>query len=181
MKPRTRSFALVLAGLALSASAAPGVIQGRVVDDQTRSGVEGAFVYARWIRYGPDGFAGKDSCRQASVVKTDAGGAYSIPSGPWGTKVSVQAYKPGLEELAATDAAGGGKLHRMTRLSSPKRRQLDLIAMGGLFGCRIPDAPQVLTPLYQTAEDEAMRLGLSANLMQMLKLLDSTVVRKGGP
>jgi hypothetical protein len=174
MKPRNLLFSTILyLGLSMPSTALPASIEGRVINHETTAGIEGAFVYVRWIHHGSDGLGSRTSCAQMTVVTTDANGAYSFPSGPWGTDPSIQVYKPGFEDLVnlVTDAPGGGEIHRLVPLSSPSKREDDFVAIRALVLCRIPRVAEVLTPLYQAADDDAAKLGLRGNFMRSLRFL----------
>lgn len=183
MKPRIRLSALLLVlGLTVPLFVLPSSLQGRVINHETTAGIEGVFVYARWFHSWSDGYGSRNSCPQASVVTTDANGAYSLPSGPLGLEPDILAYKPGLEEILdlATDAPRGGQIHRMAPLSSPSRRERDFVGIHHISACKIPHMRDVLTPLYRAADEEAAKLGIKGDFVKSLRFVDDEPDMKKG-
>ena len=69
-------------GLSMSSCATYNFpVEGTVTDSSTGKPLAGAFVVAKWIRYGSTPYGARTTCPGLEVVQADANGRYRIPEG----------------------------------------------------------------------------------------------------
>lgn len=95
-------------GLSMSSCATYNFpLEGTVTDSSTGKPLAGAFVVAKWIRYGSTPYGARTTCPGLEVVQADANGRYRIPEGKvyLSTEVvrNVFPYFPGYETDYAAD------------------------------------------------------------------------------